>query len=48
MDVLDRHQPDEVGVLPVMVVGQPGQLPEGVDRGQVIDGEVVLRLTDVG
>ena len=48
MDVLDRHQPDEVGVLPVMVVGQPGQLPEGVDRSQVIDGEVVLRLTDRG
>ena len=38
VDVLDRHQADEVGMLAVMVVGQLGQLPEGVDGRQVADG----------
>jgi hypothetical protein len=46
VDVLDSDQADEVLMLLVMVEGQLRQLPQGVDRLEVLDVELLLQRAD--
>ncbi|GAA1279153.1 hypothetical protein GCM10009579_43340 [Streptomyces javensis] len=48
VDVLDGHQPDEVGVFGVVVEGQLGQVPDGLGGVQTGDVHGLFGLADAG